>query len=269
MVIIKVVAMFDDREALGNARARLLDCGLATEASIRTEPEMLAEPEQNPLPVTGWERLTSLFDTDADHDVSAYAEGLRRGSALLVVETPTEKAEDVKDVLREFGAIDLRRRVNRWITTGWQTFDPSALSFTELEILDERHACVSEAAITAAGVAAAGITAAGATAAGNTADGVDKTISLFDEGSGELVGRISEAELAVLRDALEEEGPDDDDYWINSEEVESIAALPGATAHLVALLRRAVGGRADGVDLRFEGAMPRSEDPALVQGSDA
>lgn len=241
MVIIKVVAMFDDRLAIEKATGDLLRAGLASRETLHTEPS-LEEPEV-PTSPTGWERLQSMFDTEADHDVSTYAEGLRRGSALLVVETPNENAEKVKDVLRLNGAIDLRRRVHRWITTGWQTFDPAAPSFTELEILDERRACHSEASIAAA---AAGV------------DGDDRTVTLFDESNAQLVGRISEAELAVLQETLEEEGPEDDDYWINEEEVVVISSRPGATPHLVALLRRAVSGRPDGVDLRFErGGSPR------------
>lgn len=235
MVVIKVVAMFDDREVLHRARQALLDSGLATEEAIRVEPEEIPTPAREPR--TGWERLSEFLATEADHDVSAYAEGLRRGSALLVVETPTERAEDIKDVLRRNGAIDLRRRVNRWITTGWRAFDPDAPTFTEVELLDERRASLSEAAI----AADAGIE-----------DGPDRTVSIFEDASGRLLGRLTEAELAVVQDALQEEGPGDDDYWINDQAVEAIAGSPGATPHLVALLRRAVGDSTEGVDIRFE-----------------
>jgi hypothetical protein len=81
---------------------------------------------------------------------------------------------------------------------------------------------------------------------------MERNISLFHESTGTLLGRISESELAVLQDALEEEGPDDDDYWINTEEIEVMAADPRATPHLLALLRDAVGNNPDGVDIRFE-----------------
>lgn len=240
MIVIKVVAMFDDRTLLEKAKHELIRLDLATAESAWAEPGLGDEAiESSPMSRTGWERIRDFLDTEADHDVSAYAEGLRRGSFLLVVETPSEQAERVKDVLRRSGAIDLRRRVNRWITTGWQTFDPAAPSFTELEIIDERRACVSEEAIAADQ---------------NIQDGPERSVALFDEATGELLGRISEAELSVLHDTLEQEGPDDDDYWINDEEVAGIANRPGATAHLIALLRRAVGGKTGGVDIRFERA---------------
>ena len=227
MIVIKVVAMFDDRAVLQHAKDELIRSDLATADSAWAEPELIDEAaEQPPALRTGWERLRDFFDTEADHDVSAYAEGLRRGSVLLVVETPSERAEEVKDVLRRSGAIDLRRRVNRWITTGWQTFDPAAPSFTELEILDEQRACFSEAAIAADD---------------NMKDGPDRTIALFDAATDQLLGRISKDEFSVLHETLELEGPDDDDYWINDEEIAGIASRPGATPHLVAILRRAVG----------------------------
>jgi len=238
MVIIKVVAMFDDRLELENAREELIRSGLASADSIRVEPEIAEETAEAEISPTGWERLEAIFDTEADHDVSTYAEGIRRGSALLVVETPTEKAEKVKDVLRRNGAIDLRRRVNRWITTGWDTFDPSAPRFTELEILDERKATLSEAEI----AADAGLP-----------DGPERTVTILGQTSGQQIGRITEAELAVMRSALEDDRPGDNDYWINSAVTEEIAGLPGATPHLIALLRRAVDGNPEGVDIRIEG----------------
>lgn len=252
MVVIKVVAMFDDRAVLLRARESLMRAGLADADTMHTEPDFVSDERALSSSPSGWERLRAFFDTEADHEVSAYAEGLRRGSALLVVETPTEKAERVKDVLRRSGAIDLRRRVRRWITTGWATFDPASPTFTDLEILDERRAILSEAAIVADG-----------TLEGTLKDISDRNISLFDEATGQSLGRLSEAELAVLQDSLEEERPGDDDYWINSEEIENIAGSPGATPHLVALLRRAVGANPDGVDIRFEregeSPSPRSE----------
>ncbi len=231
MVIIKVVAMFDDRTVLKHAKDELVRAGLATEEAMQTEPEEVGESTDSAPPKTAWERLVKFFESEAEHDVSTYAEGLRRGSALLVVETPNEAAEQVKNVLRRNGAIDLRRRVHRWITTGWETFDPAAPTFTEVEILDERRANLHEWEIEG---------------------GSDRTISVFEKAEGRLLGKISEAELAVLQGAMEEDRPGDDDYWINADEVERIAARPGATGHLDVVLHRAVAGHPDGVDVRFE-----------------
>lgn len=86
-----------------------------------------------------------------------------------------------------------------------------------------------------------------------------RNVRLIDEATGREIGRISEAELKVLQDALEEEGPDDDDYWINPDEIDDIARRPGATPHLIELLRAAVGDNRDGMDIAFQ------RDAELVQ----
>lgn len=212
MVAIKVVGLFDDPSALENAREELLRRDLAKTDGVWTEHAQ----SRDALPDDGesasfWERLKSIFESDDEHDVGAYAESIRRGGALLVVETEADRAEEIQDVMRQAGAIDLRRRVLRWMSAGWQTFDPQSPMFTEVEILDDRRAEIAESEIAADDFAA---------------PSPDQTIALYVEGSGEMLGRISEAELGVLQAALEEEGPDDDDYWINREEIDSIAGHP-------------------------------------------
>ncbi|MEA2735767.1 MAG: hypothetical protein QOE14_2218, partial [Humisphaera sp.] len=83
------------------------------------------------------------------------------------------------------------------------------------------------------------------------ADGNGK-VRLFDEATFIEIGRITEGELKVLQDAFEEEDPDDNDYWINPDEIDDLACRPGATKHLIALLRRAVGDNPDGIDIAFQ-----------------
>jgi hypothetical protein len=75
-------------------------------------------------------------------------------------------------------------------------------------------------------------------------------IDLYDDTTGELLGPITEADLKVLMDALEEESMEDRDYFIDAATIDVIAD-GRATEHLVALLRRALG-TSDGVDIRWE-----------------
>jgi hypothetical protein len=98
---------------------------------------------------------------------------------------------------------------------------------------------------------------------------------LFDEGTGREIGQISEAEFAFLQDVLEEEGPDDADYWINPDTVDLLESR-GATPYLVSLLRAAVGDGPDGIDVAFQregeprrgrrGSSRRDETPAGSRG---
>jgi len=80
----------------------------------------------------------------------------------------------------------------------------------------------------------------------------DHPILLFDESTRREIGRISEDELKVLQDGLEDEGPQDTDYWINPQTIDMLAARAGATQHLITLLRQAVGDNEDGMEIAFQ-----------------
>ena len=75
-------------------------------------------------------------------------------------------------------------------------------------------------------------------------------IDLYNDTTGELIGQITDADLQVLVDALEEESTEDRDYFIDAATVDVIAD-GRATEHLVALLRKALGSTA-GVDIRWQ-----------------
>ena len=241
MAIIKVVGLFDDPAALERARTALIEAGLAGEDMIRIEPEKPGQEVQRDREHKGLlRRLKALLAGHPEDDVRAYAEGVRRGSMLLVVAVPEEQADAVREILRKTGAAEIRRRVRRWIamSPGSVGFEPEGLAFTEEEIAEERRCIALETA----------------EALAEADDGGDETrnIRLFDENAGREIGRISEDELAVLQQVLEDEGPDDHDYWINLDEVAEIACRPGATPHLIALLHNAVRDKPDGIDIAFQ-----------------
>jgi hypothetical protein len=76
------------------------------------------------------------------------------------------------------------------------------------------------------------------------------TIDLFNSETNEKLGSITEADLQVLVDGLEEESADDQDYYIDQATIELLAD-GRATEHLVGLLRKAVGS-SDGVEIRWK-----------------
>ena len=238
MAFLKIIGMFDDLALLRRAKDELISAGLATEATMSVEPEELIQDLHPPRPATVWERLKELIGGESHDQAGIYAEGIRRGSFVLVVTAPEEKVEQIKEVLRRNGVVNIGRRVRRWIDAGWKGFDPAALAFTEEEIIDEQRACIDANAI--------------ATAQEDDRHAPERNVRLFDEATGREIGRISENELAVLQAAFEEEGPDDSDYWVNSDEIDDLACRPGATPHLIALLRAAVGDRPDGIDIAFQ-----------------
>jgi len=75
-------------------------------------------------------------------------------------------------------------------------------------------------------------------------------IDLYNASTNQLLGSITDADLKVLIDGLEEESADDQDYFINRETIE-VLGDGRATEHLLNLLRTAVGS-SDGVDIRWQ-----------------
>ena len=74
-------------------------------------------------------------------------------------------------------------------------------------------------------------------------------IDIYND-NDELVGTITEADLKVLQDALEEESSEDQDYFIDQATIDVIGD-GRATEHLLKVLREALGS-SDGVDVRWE-----------------
>ena len=72
-------------------------------------------------------------------------------------------------------------------------------------------------------------------------------IDIYNSETNELVGTITEADLQVLADHLEEESSEDQDYYIDAATLEMMAE-DGAPASLLTFLRRALGNR-DGVEI--------------------
>ena len=80
-------------------------------------------------------------------------------------------------------------------------------------------------------------------------------IDLFNQATNQPIGSITEADLKVLQDALEEEGESDRDYYVDADTIDGIAD-GRASDHLVKLLRDAVGD-STGVDIRWEKRLDR------------
>lgn len=75
-------------------------------------------------------------------------------------------------------------------------------------------------------------------------------IDIYNNDTNELIGSITETDLKVLQDHLEEESEDDQDYYIDRPTLDVIGDGE-ATEHLMTLLRQAIGA-ADSVEIRWE-----------------
>ena len=74
-------------------------------------------------------------------------------------------------------------------------------------------------------------------------------IRLFAEATDQENGTITAAQFRSMQDQLEEEGPDDDDYYVNRATIDLFRER-GADAALVMILEQALGDRED-MDVRF------------------
>ena len=74
-------------------------------------------------------------------------------------------------------------------------------------------------------------------------------IDLYNNTTKALLGSITEADLQVLKDGLEEESSNDQDYYINAATIDLLGD-GRASEHLLGLLRRALGS-SEGVEIRW------------------
>ncbi len=75
-------------------------------------------------------------------------------------------------------------------------------------------------------------------------------IRLFDNSTDSFIGEIKEEDAQILRDKLEEESPDDTDYYINGDTIDMLEEA-GVSTQLLSMLREAI--RASGeVEIRLD-----------------
>jgi len=75
-------------------------------------------------------------------------------------------------------------------------------------------------------------------------------IDLYNTATNQLLGSITEADLQVLIDGLEEESSEDQDYYICQATIDMLAdGTP--SDHLLGILRSALGS-SDGVEIRWQ-----------------
>lgn len=74
-------------------------------------------------------------------------------------------------------------------------------------------------------------------------------VKLYDAGTNQLLGEITDEQLRLLIDQFEEESDDDQDYYINTATIDMLKDA-GADASLLAMLQRVLGNKGEG-DIRW------------------
>lgn len=85
-----------------------------------------------------------------EHDAHFYAEAVRRGGTLVLVQTADERAADVASMMSGSGAVDVDRRREHFHATGYKGFEPGAKPYTMEQLTRERQTYRAQPATTGA-----------------------------------------------------------------------------------------------------------------------
>src|SRR5690554_6520050 len=69
-----------------------------------------------------------------DDDAEVYAEGLRRGGTLVMVNTTDDMAPRAVNIMNAYNPVDIERRAMDWRSQEWTGFDPNAEPYTGQDI---------------------------------------------------------------------------------------------------------------------------------------
>lgn len=85
--------------------------------------------------------LGALIDLGIPEEHAGYyAEGVRRGGALVTVETDDTNLESVRSVMNRYHPVDINQRVESWRQSGWKGYDPAAKPYTSKQTMKDREA---------------------------------------------------------------------------------------------------------------------------------
>jgi hypothetical protein len=76
-------------------------------------------------------------------DAEVYAEGVRRGGALLLIRNCDNKRNEIEIALDDFDSSEAAPRRTYYQESGWQGYDPDAPEMTPAEIEAERARAAS------------------------------------------------------------------------------------------------------------------------------
>ena len=97
-------------------------------AKSRTAPSASVERD---AAYEGAHMIETLADLGVPYDEAyAYAEGVHRGGALVVVESSDDREERGMEILRRLHPVDIHERTAQWQHEGWTGYDATAMTST-------------------------------------------------------------------------------------------------------------------------------------------
>jgi len=124
---------------------------VASEHAARTAPAPEAAKELSGPLGKGQVSLHTLADDLASigvpqDEADGYAEGVRRGGVLLVVQADDEAAERAVEIMHHQSVVDIEDRTASWRERGWTGYQPGAAPYTAEEAERERAEYATEQA---------------------------------------------------------------------------------------------------------------------------
>jgi uncharacterized membrane protein len=84
--------------------------------------------------------LGALIDMGIPEEHAGYyAEGVRRGGALVTVDADDQTLEQARGIMNRYNPVDINQRVESWRQTGWKGYDHSAKPYNAQQTMKERE----------------------------------------------------------------------------------------------------------------------------------
>lgn len=146
-----IIAAFDDSQAAQRAVARLVEQGFSRDSvhlqsgydDDTTTPtsSRTADTDHHGFFSSVGDFFGSLFgDEPHKADAGNYAEAVRRGSTVVVVDAQTDiEVDKARALMAEAGSVDVDQRASQWKSQGWTGFDATAKPLSRDELTAERQ----------------------------------------------------------------------------------------------------------------------------------
>jgi hypothetical protein len=84
--------------------------------------------------------LGALVDAGfPEEEAEEYAEGVRRGGNLVIVQTVDERVDEAREIMEDYDPADIERRAEAWREEGWEGYSETAEPYTEAQAEAERE----------------------------------------------------------------------------------------------------------------------------------
>ncbi len=84
--------------------------------------------------------LGALVDLGVStEEAGFYAEGVRRGGTLVVVDAPGQRTSEALTILQRHNPVSMNERMARWRAGGWTGYDVNAEPYTAEDVQQERQ----------------------------------------------------------------------------------------------------------------------------------